>query len=581
MSVRAEADLLEHSPWFDADWYSARYPDVALAGLEPAVHYLRVGERLGRRPGPGFDPAWYLAEYPDVASAGISPLMHFLRHGEAEGRLPQRLEALALEQELWRRHAADPAPSRDALHELLDVAGREASYAAWALARWYAWQEEWTRVAGLLAERDHGAAQALPRDFAPRLLEVEALMRLARFEPAAQRLAALEAVAPDYHDAALARANLLAARAQAAGEPGRFDAERLALINGVWRRQGLAEVEPADPAAPLSLDNLAFHASQRTPSPSPLTPNPSRLTLHPSRLTPNHSPFTIHHSPLTPNHSPFTVNHSPLTPNPSRFTPHPSPLITVIVPAYHAAQSLPTALASLAAQRGVRLEVIVVDDASPDATAAVAEAFAERDARFRVIRQAFNQGAYAARNRGLAEARGEFITVHDSDDWSHPDKLAVQVRGLEAHPEWMACNSHWVRCTPSLVFGHWRLMQGWVYRNTSALMFRRRVFEVLGYWDRVRVDADTEYYHRIRAAFGGQALGEVLPGVPLAFGRVTSGSLTTVGPTHLVTQFAGLRHDYQQAALGWHREAAGDPQRLYLPAEPDRRPFVAPAAMLP
>ncbi|WP_300274758.1 glycosyltransferase family A protein [Halomonas sp.] len=531
--LRSETELLEHSPWFDAEWYRAEYPDVALAGLEPAAHYLRLGEALGRRPSPGFDSAWYLAEYPDVARAGVSPLLHFIAHGEQEGRLPRRVEALAHERELWRRHAGDPSASLAALEALLGVPGHEASYAAWALARWYAWRGEWPAVAEVLAARDHAAAVRLPRGPAPRLLEVEALTRLARFGEAAQCLQALEEAVPEYHDAALARANLLAVRAEAEGEPTRYDAERLALINGVWQRHGLAEMGLADPTQPLALDNLTPHAS---PARSALTPHQREAR---------------------------------------------SPLVTVIVPAFKAADTLPTALASLAAQRGVNLEVIVVDDASADDTASVAEAFAAGDARFRVIRQPSNQGAYAARNRGLVDARGAFITVHDSDDWSHPDKLATQLAGLEENPQWMACNSHWVRCTSTLVFGHWRLEQGWIYRNTSSLMFRREVVETLGYWDRVRVDADTEYYHRIRAVFGGQALGEVLPGVPLAFGRTAVDSLTAVGATHLVTQFAGLRHDYQQAALAWHRANADHPQRLYLPAEPDERPFAAPEAMLP
>lgn len=526
-----EATLLEQSPWFDAVWYQARYPDVAMSGMAPERHYLTLGEGWGRRPGPEFDPVWYLDEYPDVARAGISPLLHFIRHGEGEGRLPVRVAALEHEQALWRQHAIDPAPSLAALEALrVSPEWREASYAAWALGRWYAWREEWKRVAEALARGEHCRDRRLPRHTGPRLLEADALTRLGRLKQAEACLDGLAAAAPDDHDVALARANLLAMRARAAGEPGRFDAERLALINGVWRRHGLAQVGLANTDTELGLDALIAYQSRSYDS-----------------------SLTIHHSPL----------------------------ITVIVPAHNAADALPTALASLAAQRGVALEVIVVDDASTDGTVAAAEAFVARDARFRLLRQPFNQGAYAARNRGLAAACGELVTVHDSDDWSHPDKLAVQAQGLERHPQWMACNSHWVRCTPALICGHWRPDPGWIYRNTSSLMFRREVFDALGFWDRVRVDADTEYYHRIRAVFGDAALGEVLPGVPLAFGRSATHSLSQAGPTHLVTQFSGLRRDYQQAALAWHRSAAGDPQRLYLAAHPDRRPFTAPAAMLP
>ncbi len=109
----------------------------------------------------------------------------------------------------------------------------------------------------------------------------------------------------------------------------------------------------------------------------------------------------------------------------------------------------------------------------------------------------------------------------------------------------------------------------------------REIFEALGYWDRVRVEADTEYCYRIRAAFGNQAIGEVLPGVPLAFGRTVADSLTAVGATHLITQFGGVRGDYREASQAWHRAGTGRPERLYLPAEPDERPFAVPEAMLP
>lgn len=537
MGVRSEVDILEQSPWFDAEWYSARYPDVALAGLEPAVHYLRVGERLGRRPGPGFDPAWYLAEYPDVAGAGISPLLHFIGHGEAEGRLPCGLEAQRWDSALWRQ--TEPvAACRQALEALLDGASLpEASYAGFALGRWYAWQGEWTRAAACLSRRPTGKG-VLPNHHGPDLLTVEAFGRSGQLARAWQVLATLQKNAPNWTDTRLAVANVLAWQAAAypeagADRQGDWQRQRLAWINGGWQRHGLAEVELAGTDEGFELDDLA--------APSPKCRTTDKSGSYEKQTA----------------------------------------LVTVIVPAYKAAETLPTALRGLAAQRGVNLEVIVVDDASSDDTAAVAEAFAARDARFGVIRQPHNQGAYAARNRGLAEARGAFITVHDSDDWSHPDKLATQLAELLAHPEWQACCSYWVRCTPELIFSRWRMEEGWTYRNVSSLMFRREVFEALGYWDRVRVEADTEYYYRIRAAYGDQAVGEVLPRVPLAFGRAAADSLTAVGATHLVTQFGGVRADYREASQAWHRAGVGQPERLYLPAEPDERPFAVPEAMLP
>lgn len=521
--------LLERSPWFDADWYRTQYPDVAWSGISPETHYLRLGESWGRYPGPNFDPEWYLGRYPDVAQVRMSPLLHFITHGEAEGRLPCELQAHAWDEALWARRVS-PEHCLQALETLRETGDLpEASLAGFVAARWHAGQGDWQAAANCLAGRPTGE-QALPRHVGPLLLAVEAFGRSGRLAMAWQAMSALQRQAAALADTQLAVANLLAWQGECLPEaPGALQAEwqrqRLAWINSVWKQQGLSTVGLVDTTDAPALDNLRGPVDDSMGSDA-------------------------------------------------------SPLVSVIVPVYNAEETLPTALRSLAGQRHVALEVIVVDDASDDTSASVAEAFAERDTRFRVLRQPVNQGAYAARNRGIAEARGDMMTVHDSDDWSHPDKLATQVRGLIRHPDWMACCSHWVRTSPALVFSCWRMEQGWSYRNVSSLMFRRRVFEVLGYWDEVRAEADTEYYYRIRAAFGNQSVGEVLPGVPLAFGRQAENSLTSVGGTHLATQFHGARADYRQASQAWHAQARR-PEDLFLPRRPEQRPFEVPVVLLP
>lgn len=84
--TQLSADELLTSRLFDADWYIARYPDAALMDRDPLEHFLWLGHRLGRDPGPEFCGQDYLRRYPDVAQAGIDPLWHYLRAGRAEGR---------------------------------------------------------------------------------------------------------------------------------------------------------------------------------------------------------------------------------------------------------------------------------------------------------------------------------------------------------------------------------------------------------------------------------------------------------------------------------------------------------------
>jgi hypothetical protein len=80
--------LIERSQQFDKDWYRARNPDVAKAGVDPVLHYLRHGAAEGRDPHPLFDTRWYAARYPDVRESGANPLVHFLERGAAQGRDP-------------------------------------------------------------------------------------------------------------------------------------------------------------------------------------------------------------------------------------------------------------------------------------------------------------------------------------------------------------------------------------------------------------------------------------------------------------------------------------------------------------
>jgi glycosyltransferase involved in cell wall biosynthesis len=105
--------------------------------------------------------------------------------------------------------------------------------------------------------------------------------------------------------------------------------------------------------------------------------------------------------------------------------------VSVVIPARNAGQFIGEALESVIRQQGpFSLEVIVVDDGSSDDTAASVEAFDG----VRLVRQA-NAGPSAARNRGIAAARGDYIAFLDADDLWPPGKLAIQLELFRAHPQ--------------------------------------------------------------------------------------------------------------------------------------------------
>jgi O-antigen biosynthesis protein len=80
--------LIRNSGLFDPGWYSTHYTDVAALGIDPFVHFIRIGLQQNRNPNALFDAQWYRRAYPDVAADGINPLLHFIQWGAAEGRRP-------------------------------------------------------------------------------------------------------------------------------------------------------------------------------------------------------------------------------------------------------------------------------------------------------------------------------------------------------------------------------------------------------------------------------------------------------------------------------------------------------------
>lgn len=97
------------------------------------------------------------------------------------------------------------------------------------------------------------------------------------------------------------------------------------------------------------------------------------------------------------------------------------PLVSVIVPIYKVEDVLARCLDSLCRQSLQNIEIILVDDASPDRCGKICEQYAARDERFRVFHHSKNRGLSIARNTGIAHASADYLLFVDSDDWVHED----------------------------------------------------------------------------------------------------------------------------------------------------------------
>ena len=97
------------------------------------------------------------------------------------------------------------------------------------------------------------------------------------------------------------------------------------------------------------------------------------------------------------------------------------PLVSVIVPVYKVEKYLGRCLDSLCRQSLKNIEILLIDDASPDRCGEICEQYAAKDRRFKVIHNMVNKGISAVRNIGVANAIGEYLMFVDSDDWVHED----------------------------------------------------------------------------------------------------------------------------------------------------------------
>lgn len=255
------------------------------------------------------------------------------------------------------------------------------------------------------------------------------------------------------------------------------------------------------------------------------------------------------------------------------------PLVSVLMTTFRTGERASVAIDSLLNQTYRNLEIIVVDDASGDATPDLVEAWARKDARVRLLRLSANGGTYLAKSMGLQLARGEFVTCHDSDDWSHPVKIERQVRPLLDDASLVATTSHWVRMQDDGMF-YARPVHPLMRFNPSSPLFRREVvLKRMGAWDMVRTGADSEFHACLKLVFGKQAVKRIAQ--PLALGLHREGSLMTAGDTgYSDTGVSPQRLAYWQAWGAWHIDCLRKGVLPQLPLDLEvlaqERPFIAP-----
>lgn len=279
----------------------------------------------------------------------------------------------------------------------------------------------------------------------------------------------------------------------------------------------------------------------------------------------------------------------------ARMTPVTGPLVSIHMSCFNAEATIELAIRSLQAQSYQNFELLIFDDCSTDGSTHIVRSLAKHDARIKLTVNKHNQGTYVNRNQALQQARGEFFTVHDSDDFALPHRLAWSVQHLQSNPAHVAVIGQWLRVDEQSRFV---FKSGWggVYQHiaVATLMLRtKQALDSVGFWDSVRFAADTEYFERLKLVYGEQNVPVL--SMPVALALSHSNSLTN-HPEHGIDVnnkegWSPARSQYARAWKRWHKEsilaaskendkAQKLKKHLYMPFPLQQRLFNVPDALL-
>jgi hypothetical protein len=266
------------------------------------------------------------------------------------------------------------------------------------------------------------------------------------------------------------------------------------------------------------------------------------------------------------------------------------PLVTVVMVACNAEDTVGYAVASILHQTWRRLELVIVDDASVDRTWSVLNDLSKGDARIKLVRNAVQVGPYVSRNRILKTSSGAYVTTQDADDWSLPRRLEIQVRDMLNSQGTVRANMmRMFRVRPSGLVSTAipsSFSPDGVARQAfvSAMYETRLLRESLGYWDSVRYGADGEMIRRAQMYLGPgfheiKLIGVLLADRPNTLGKQGYRTNPALHREPSQNWVGSSREAYRAAYDAWHAATQKDSTSVYLPFPLRTRPFLAPQEM--
>lgn len=508
--------VIKSSKHFHEKWYQEIYPDVKYVGLSPAEHFYKYGAPLGRNPGKFFDTKYYQDSYPDVKKSGLNPLVHYILFGEKEGRQRNIKKGGVAKQKTYklRKQLLSLGFSEKALEDLkenLSAIEPLRSLSAKELALYSMRKKTKEGYLEALNYIDLARKGLFSTTERANLHTIEILAFFMLDEIDKARASYKKFISAGRMDPDV----LLAA-----SNIYTSSTEKIEIINQVFELFGLYKINLINNSSAALYDTM-------------------------SRV-------------------PELLDVSA-----------PRPLISILIAAYNAENTIETTIRSLQEQTWKNIEILVLDDCSSDGTKNKVQSLSNNDNRIKFVQMERNGGAYAARNKGLLLASGEYVTIHDADDWSHPQKLEIQCEYLLKSSSVIGCTSQQARADNNLNFLRWTGEGRFIITNTSSFMFKRKeVLETVGGWDTVRFSADNELIRRIRKIWGHNSIVHLKTG-PLSFQRDSETSVVAHAYYGINGAHFGVRKEYLEAQEYHHNNSSS----LHYSPEGNKIHFPTPSSM--
>lgn len=180
-----------------------------------------------------------------------------------------------------------------------------------------------------------------------------------------------------------------------------------------------------------------------------------------------------------------------------------TPLVSVIITTYNSASTLKRAVYSILTQSHAHLELWVVNDASTDCTLELLKEV--NDPRLKVLHNPTNAGTYYCKNIALQKVQGSYITFQDADDLSDPYRIEKCLSAMYHQPQLKLTRVNYLRFQKESQQIIWRPY----LQAVQTLFLKREVLQEIGFFDKARHSADTEYLKRAEAFYTREQLGRV------------------------------------------------------------------------